>query len=251
MFRSLARGAPADLAFSGPLSDAVVADGPLNLSLALIDQLTGAVNTVQLAGGSSVFGIPGSGGGTGSPRVAVGPSGIWVARPDRLVGLLDTSANELVHPLLISPPHDERSDSFFSAIAVGERGVWVAGDPNDRALWRIDPATGRLAATIRLPVAPTDVAVGAGAVWVTSELDDTLSRIDPSTNEVTGTIAAGKGASGVAVGAGSVWVADAVAHAVSRIDPRTLRVIRTIAVGSSPSDVAVGNGVVWVAARRP
>ena len=71
------------------------------------------------------------------------------------------------------------ADSSFSAIAVGEAGIWVLGDPNDRRLWRIDPATGKLAATIRLPFAPTDVAVGAGAVWVTSQLDDTVSRLDP------------------------------------------------------------------------
>jgi YVTN family beta-propeller protein len=250
IFRSPAHGVPVDLAFSDTLASAVVANGPLDLSVALIDQLSGAVSTIPLRGGSPVFGIPGSAGGFASPRVAAGPSGIWVARPDRLVGLLDTTSDRLVRPLFIAPPRNERADAFFSAIAVGGRSVWVVGDPNDRTLWRIDPATGRLVATIRLPVAPTDVAVGAGGVWVTSELDDTLSRIDPLKNEVTATIVVGKGASGVAVGAGSVWVADAVAHAVSRIDPRRLRVVRTIAVGSSPNDLAVGNGVVWVAARR-
>jgi YVTN family beta-propeller protein len=250
VLRSLAHGVPVDLAFSDTLNSAVVANGPLDLSVALIDRLSGAVSTIPLAGGSPTFGIPGSTGGFASPRVAAGASGIWVARPDRLVGRLDTNSNSLDRPLFISPPRDERSDSFFSAVAVGERGVWAVGDPNDRTLWRIDPATGRLAAMIRLAVAPTDVAVGAGAVWVTSELDDTVSRIDPSTNQVTGTIAAGKGASGVAVGAGSVWVADAVAHAVSRIDPRTLRVVGTIPVGTSPGDLAAGDGVVWVVGRR-
>jgi YVTN family beta-propeller protein len=258
VLRSPAHGVPADLAIipSDAASginpgSAVVVNGPLDPSVAEIDGVTGTASVFSLTGGGPNFGISGSPSGFGSPRVAAGPSGIWVARPDRQVGRLDitTNARGLLQPLLIAPPHDELGDSFFSGIAVGDGGVWVLGDPNDRSLWRINPATGKLSATIRLPLGPTDVATGAGAVWVTSQLDDRLARIDPATNEVTATIPAGKGAGGVAVGAGSVWVADEVA-AVSRIDPRTMRVIDTIKLDSIPVDLTIGNGVVWVAARR-
>jgi DNA-binding beta-propeller fold protein YncE/predicted Ser/Thr protein kinase len=258
MLRIPAHGVPADLAIApasaapanGPGS-AVVVDGPQDPTIAELDAATGNASVFSLLGGGGLFfGILGSPTGLGSPRVAAGTSGIWVARPDRQVGRFDANPGTLVRPLFIAPPRDERRDSFFSGIAVGEGGVWVAGDPLDRELWRIDPATGGLAARIRLPFAPKDVGVGAGAVWVTSDLTDTLARIDPSTNRITAIAPAGRGAGGVAVGAGSVWVADEVGRAISRIDPRTLRVIDTIRLDSSPVDVAVGGGAVWVAARR-
>jgi streptogramin lyase len=53
--------------------------------------------------------------------------------------------------------------------------------------------------------APTAIAAGAGAVWVTSERDGTLTRIDPSTSDVE-TIDVGGAATDVAVGRDAVWV---------------------------------------------
>jgi YVTN family beta-propeller protein len=239
VLRVPAHGVPADLAVGG--SNTIVANGPGDLNVNLIDRTTGAANVISLATGGPVF---------GAPRVAAGVGGFWVAQPDRVVGRLDTDAGKLVNPLLLAPPRDERADSFFSGIAVGGGSVWVVGDPLDRTLWRIDSTTGKLAATIRLPFAPTDVAVGAGAVWVTSQLDDTLSRIDPSTSAITATIPVGRGAGGLAVGAGSVWVAETIDRAVSRVDPRTVRLVDTIPVGSRPDDLAAGRSGVWVAAHR-
>jgi branched-chain amino acid transport system substrate-binding protein len=95
------------------------------------------------------------------------------------------------------------------------------------------------------------VAVGEGAVWVASQLDDTVSRIDPATHEVTATVDVGRGAAGIAVGAGSVWVANAIDGTVSRIDPVTARVTKTIEVAGSAEDIVVGGGAVWVAGREP
>jgi branched-chain amino acid transport system substrate-binding protein len=126
----------------------------------------------------------------------------------------------------------------------------VIGDPLDRRLWRIDAETATLRATVALPFAPKDVAVGEGAVWVSSQLDDTLSRIDATTGEVTDTVQVGAGASGVAVGLGAVWVASAIAGTVSRIDPTTAEVAETIDVDGSPVDLAIGDDEVWVVASE-
>jgi serine/threonine-protein kinase len=257
--RTPAYGAPADLAIlpaniaafgrSSPGS-AVVVNALSVLGVVEINAANGATTVFRLADRGPGFGGEASA-GAGAPRVATGPSGIWVARPDRQVGRFDVNTGRLVQPLFITPPHDERGDSYFSGIAVGAGGVWVLGDPNDPMLWRIDPATGKLAATVPLPFAPTDVAVGDGAVWATSALANKLARIDPSTNRVTGAIPAGKGAGAVAVGAGSVWVADQGGGTITRIDQRTLRVISTIKLNCGlPVDLAVADGVVWVAAHR-
>jgi branched-chain amino acid transport system substrate-binding protein len=178
--------------------------------------------------------------------VASGKSGVWLAGSDRAVGRLDLGAGKAIRPVVIAPPRDERANAYFSSVAVANDGVWVVGDLLDPTLWRIDPVTGKTAARIRLPFAPKDVAVGAGAVWVTSQLDDTVSRIDPATNRVTTTIPVGRGAAGVAFGADSVWVANEVDGTVSRIDPETLRVVGTIDVEGSPDEVAATGEAVWV-----
>jgi streptogramin lyase len=276
--RSPAYGVPADLAIlpadtvaccSSSPGSAVVVNGHSDSGVVEFNSASGATTVFRLAEGGPTFG-GGPSAGASAPGVATGPSGIWVARPDRQVGRFNVNTGRLVEPLFIAPPRDKRGASYFSGIAVGAGGVWVLGDPNDPMLWRINPATGKLAATIPLPSAPTDIAVGDGAVWVTSDLANTLARIDLSTNHVTAAIPAGRGAGAVAVGADSVWVADQIGGTIRRIDPRTLRVISTINLDSRskttsppppncppalrarwfPVDLAVADGVVWVAARR-
>jgi virginiamycin B lyase len=82
---------------------------------------------------------------------------------------------------------------------------------------------------------------------VTDQLDDAVARIDPATGRVAATIPVGRGAGSVAFGAGSVWATSFLDRTVSRIDPRTNHVIATIKVAGSPADVAAGAGSVWVA----
>jgi predicted Ser/Thr protein kinase len=251
-------GAPAGLAIvpaglaanvGASSGSAAVVSGPGAPNVAGIDAVTGAVTAYNVFGGSP-FAVVGSPSGIGSPRVATGTSGIWVIAPNRTVARLDVTRGRLIEPFSIAPPRDEREDSYLSAIAVGAGGVWVVGDPVDPGLWRINPATDRVVARIALPFAPTDVAAGEGAVWVTSELADRLERIDPSSNKVTTTIAVARGARAVAVGAGSVWVGDELDDAVTRVDPRAMRITGRIKLGLTPVDLGLANGVLWVAARR-
>jgi streptogramin lyase len=278
--RTPAYGIPADLAIlpaniaaccrSSPGS-AVVVNGPSDPSVVEINAASGATTVFRLPGrGPNATARPST--EADAPGVATGPSGIWVTRPHTQVARFNVTTGKLVQPLLISPRPDERRDSYFSGIAVGAGGVWIFGYLDHPTLWRIDPATGKLVATIPLPFTPTDVAVGDGAVWVTSALANWLARIDPATNHVTAEISAGKGAGAVAVGAGSVWVADELSGTIRRFDPRTLRVTGTINLDSRsgvsgtatsaaacppdlqaqwfPVDLTVADGVVWVAARR-
>ena len=131
-------------------------------------------------------------------------------------------------------------------LAVGLGSLWVVGDGVDRRLWRLDRLTGRIVATIELPMIPRTVATGEGAVWVSAPLDDAILRIDPATNTVTATIGTGRGTSGVAAGGGAVWATNAIDGTVSRIDPETAKVVEQIDVGGRPREIAVGAGGVWV-----
>jgi YVTN family beta-propeller protein len=98
---------------------------------------------------------------------------------------------------------------------------------------------------------PSAVATGAGAVWVASADDNSVSRVDPKTNTVKQTIPVGDGPSGIAVGGGFVWVANSLSTSVSQIDPRANggsgAVVKVIQIGGRPAGIAFGQGGVWVA----
>jgi streptogramin lyase/predicted Ser/Thr protein kinase len=182
--------------------------------------------------------------------LASGSFGVWVAGCPNVQELSAEGATPEIRATVVIPLARPLSAANYRealpGMAVGEGAVWVIGDAADRRLWRIDPARHRITATLHLGFPPGRVAAGAGGVWVTDELGDTVVRVDPRTNRVVTTIPVGRGASGVTVGAGSIWVAGAIARTLTRIDPQTNRVLATIPVSASPQAVAVGARSVWV-----
>ena len=94
---------------------------------------------------------------------------------------------------------------------------------------------------------PLRLAVGDGAVWVTSAADGTLSGIRPGTGELVGRrLRVGRGIAGVAAGEGAVWVSDPRRGSVLEVDLPGRRTTR-IPVGGRPGAIVVGGGRVWVA----
>jgi YVTN family beta-propeller protein len=131
-------------------------------------------------------------------------------------------------------------------------GIELTGGDSPRleipanALGVIDPAGNTIKGEIPVDAAPTSVARGEGAVWVTNANDGTVSRIDPVTRSIRDTITVGDSPSGIAVGAGAVWVANHFDGTISRIDPETDTEVDRIQVGNDPTAVAFGEGSVWV-----
>jgi streptogramin lyase len=74
----------------------------------------------------------------------------------------------------------------------------------------IDPGTGRVASLTETLTAPSNVAVGEGAVWVLNTEDRTISRIDPTTRKVVRRFEIGGVPSDIAAGAGAIWVGKGV-----------------------------------------
>jgi hypothetical protein len=117
-----------------------------------------------------------------------GEGAVWLAGtifPDGAVGVpgvgkFDPATRELT---TIELPAEAGS------IAVGSGGVWAGtGVGEDGAtLYRIDPATGTLAATIPLGemAGSVKVSTGAGAAWVTTDGGASYA-VDPSTDTVAG-----------------------------------------------------------------
>jgi YVTN family beta-propeller protein len=111
----------------------------------------------------------------------------------------------------------------------------------------VDTGSGKVHAEIGVGHAPSAIAAGGDAIWVTNTNDSSVSRIDATTNDVNQTIDVGSNPSGIAVGGGSVWVANGFDGTVSRISSDTNRVVQTIPVGNGPTAVTYGDGAVWVA----
>ncbi|HZS16187.1 MAG TPA: hypothetical protein VFC09_16480 [Candidatus Dormibacteraeota bacterium] len=146
------------------------------------------------------------------------------------------------------------ADPVFT-IAAGEGGVWVPDDASGKLL-RIDPRSGRIAATIPIAVsrlASADafdaVATSPGAVWVTSAVDDALVRVDPATNRVAQRIALGVRPSSLAVLGSDVWVTASQADRVLRVAVASGTVEASVAV-TDPGPIAAGAGGVWVVSER-
>jgi YVTN family beta-propeller protein len=91
--------------------------------------------------------------------------------------------------------------------AVGEGAVWVQNNV-DGTVTRVDPATNKAVATIRVdsgPVDGGDLAVGGGFVW--ARVTDTLvAKIDPATNTVVARYSPVAGSGSVAADASAAWV---------------------------------------------
>ena len=92
------------------------------------------------------------------------------------------------------------------------------------SVYRIDPATNTVRATIRMPSAVGGLAVGPDAIWTSGWGDGTVYRIDPATNEISGSISTGFGNLGPPMVAfDSVWVSAMDRNVVLRIDPAAVK----------------------------
>jgi peptide/nickel transport system substrate-binding protein len=114
------------------------------------------------------------------------------------------------------------------------------------AVGLIDAHGNRIRDQVNVDAAPTSVAYGARAVWVTNAYAGTVSRVDPDSRAVVQTITVGNSPAGIAVGDGGVWVANHDDGTVSWINPESNTEVKRIPVGNGPTAVALGSGSVWV-----
>jgi hypothetical protein len=218
--------------------------------------------------------------GEGIEAVAAGEDAIWVAGGGECPGSvwrIGADTNRVVATIAVGNPYD---------LAVGEGAVWALGGvcattparpdgvSSGAALYRIDPASNELAATIPLDAppgvpagdaSPSGVAFGEGGVWASVSYDPRTGeviRIDPHTNEVVARISSRGYAGELTVGAGAVWVlghpgyTDETDHGESlhRIDPRTNELVATplqderLLLGGYlfPQVIAAAGDEVWV-----
>jgi YVTN family beta-propeller protein len=127
----------------------------------------------------------------------------WAVRAGGEIARIDPEGGIVTQAITLS------SVTTPVGLAVGQNSVWVASSPG---------------------------ATGTASVY----------RVDPDTNEVVATIRVGGNPSGIAVGESAVWVADAQRHGIIKIDPLTNMVVARTAIGNRPSAIAAAAGAIWV-----
>ncbi len=152
------------------------------------------------------------------------------------------------HLVIASRTH-MREGATVLALTTGYGTVWIIGPG---VIYRVDPATAKIVATIPAPGVGqlSGIATGAGAVWAASAgRHPGVYRIDPRTNRVTSFIRLQPTPIAVTVAHGRVWVTVAKEGPgmVVRIDPRTNRISGPpIRVGAGPGEIVSSAGTLWV-----
>jgi YVTN family beta-propeller protein len=199
-------------------SGIAIAAGSVWVASALDDTVT----RIDPARNRLIATIPIPGQGSALSLAAAGGS-VWVSG-NRGLSRLDPAGNR-VTPV----------DACCGELAAGAGGLWVA-DGMNRAVLRVDPATGRVLARIPVPRAaapegPFRIAAAGGAVWVTAETvqpkpgdPSLLWRVDAAANRFAGTLRIGTVgrnhiAATLAAGRDTVWVAVGDRDVVLRIRP--------------------------------
>ena len=190
------------------------------------------------------------------PLVAAGAVLLMVAAVSGWVVQDDNSTKASAKALGVSPgvsALDPRTGAVVALVSDGDRPTEVASGAG--AVWvsnassntvsRIDSATDAVV-PIKVGLQPAGIAVGAGSVWVADSGDATIARINTQSPFDVTVIPVRPGPSDVVVAAGSVWLTNSLDAVVTEIDPRTSRPTRTVPVGVAPVGIAFGAGSLWV-----
>ena len=164
---------------------------------------------------------------------------LWAGGEELLLELDPRTGDELQHFAL-------DFNAFY--LAATPDAIW-ATDTFRNQVRRIDPADGRVIATVAVPPTPKGTRLAEGALWIACDGDATVVRINTQSNEIDAEIRVGYGPHTIASGDGWVWVTNRHDSSLSKIDPATNTVIATVEdVAPNPAvGVDVGPDAVYVA----
>lgn len=188
--------------------------------------------------------IPGKG---GTRSIAVGEGAVWL--PDGESGSIykvDPQTNEVVltidaHLVLGEGSIGVGAGSVW-VMTVGKGKAWVA---------RYSATTGEEQAQIPLRPSGLSVLYAHDAVWVSGSYKNEVYRLDPATNTVAATIKVPGGPRQLAASEDAIWAqSPGKGGAIHRIDPKTNTVVASIDTDTGDdtfASITVGGGMVWAA----
>jgi streptogramin lyase len=130
-------------------------------------------------------------------------------------------------------------------LVFADRHLWVITGPEGDQLTGIDAATNRPGPVIKLPVGCSDLAQGAGAVWVLCPVANRVVRVDVAHRLIQGTLTLAAPYAGFGTRT-DLWVGSD--QGLVRVDASSLRPV-ALFEGLNPGpdgDVAVDGDRVWV-----
>jgi streptogramin lyase len=136
----------------------------------------------------------------------------------------------------------------ISGLVSTPQGVWVLHRLNP-GLARFDARLERFERRVVVGRSPVGAATyGAGALWVVSPAEDSVSKIDDDTgNKVV--IGVGRRPTGIAARGSQVWVTSFIDQTISRIDPAAAAIAgKPLKVPLNPYALALTDDSVWLTA---
>jgi virginiamycin B lyase len=134
-------------------------------------------------------------------------------------------------------------------VLITDDAVWVASTKL-YAVHRIDPATNRIVATVRVDgEACSGLAYGFGSIWVPlCGNKPELVRINAAKNTISATlpIAPAGPEGGITASDDSVWVVTDKNGTLNRIDPSTNRVRQKISIPPGSYNPISSKGIIWI-----
>jgi hypothetical protein len=185
--------------------------------------------------------------GDGGMSLASGFDSVWVLKGGRTRSL---QRRDVASGRRIGPVTEIAYPGVPVAVVAGQRALWVAvrtkgATGGAESVVKIDPSTLQQQ-QISIPGGVQDIAVGAGALWVSNRFGASVVRVDTRTGAQR-TIAVSGRPLGLAVGEGALWVATRGDDTITRISPNGTQT-KAIAMPSIPTRVTVGGGSVWATA---
>lgn len=149
----------------------VTASAPTNFQLFHIDPRTNQIATVVLLDFLPL-------------DMVVGAGSVWLSAADSKFGpivMRFEPATKAVTPVVVGGPPDR--------LALGAGALWVTERGTGR-LFRVDPATNKVTATVTLPASTLSLAASPEGAWTVLYTGVTryVSRVDLNTNEVVATL---------------------------------------------------------------
>jgi virginiamycin B lyase len=174
--------------------------------------------------------------------LAIGFGSLWVPLCTEAPSLarIDLAANRLTATFAVGPAAPE------GGITTGAGNVWLVTDRSG-SLARIDPVTGAIRQTVKVPAGSYNPLFSDGEIWVTRAESAEVTALNASTGSLIASVGTGPNPRFLTAAAGAIWTLNQGDGTLTRIDAQSHRATTTIALGTPGhgGDLGAGGGMVW------
>jgi virginiamycin B lyase len=174
--------------------------------------------------------------------LATGFGSLWVPMCTAVPSLakVDLAANRLTAVFAVGPAAAE------GGITTGAGSVWLIVDKSG-TLARIDPLTGTIRQTVKVPAGSYNPYFSDGQIWVTRAEGAELTRVDATAGAVIAAVRTGPNPRFLTAAGGAIWTLNQGDGTVTRVDAQTQQATTTIALDTPGhgGDISFGADMVW------